>query len=226
MATSFRQIGKNAMPAEHNVDLEVFEAFFKDRRSTGVLVEVGAADPDFLSISASFRKRGWKIIAVEPNPEFCQLHRERGHAIHEFACSNVDVDNVDFFVVSSIGRSYHGVPLSFESFSSLGIQNEFLDHYQTAASDREIFKIQVNSRRLDTILSEHEKETTSIDVLAIDVEGWELSVLEGFSIDVYRPKVVIMENLFERQDQRDYLLTRGYSLWKSLAPNEVFVRGL
>jgi hypothetical protein len=133
------------MPAEHNVDLEVFDAFFQDRGSPGVLVEVGAADPDHLSISASFRKRGWKIIAVEPNPEFCRLHRERGHAVHEFACSHVDADNVEFNIVSSVGQVYHGVPLSFESFSSLGIENEFLDLLKSAASDREIFKIAVKT---------------------------------------------------------------------------------
>jgi FkbM family methyltransferase len=212
------------MPAEHNVDLEVFDAFFKDRGSQGVLVEVGAADPEFLSVSASFRKRGWKIIAVEPNPEFCRLHRERGHAVHEFACSHVDEDDVDFFIVSSVGQVYHGVPLSFESFSSLGMKDEFLDHYKTAADGREIFRVKVKSRRLDTILQTYEPDTKEIDVLSIDVEGWELNVLAGLSIDTYRPKVVIMENLFHRQDQRDYLLSRGYVLWKTLAPNEVFVR--
>jgi hypothetical protein len=73
-------------------------------------------------------------------------------------------------------------------------------------------------------MAEFESDTKEIDILAIDVEGWELNVLAGFSIDRYRPKVVIMENLFNRQDQRDYLLSRGYTLWKTLAPNEVFVR--
>jgi hypothetical protein len=31
-----------------------------------VLVEVGAAHPDYLSMSASYRSRGWRIIAIEP----------------------------------------------------------------------------------------------------------------------------------------------------------------
>jgi|ERR1035441_9223207 hypothetical protein len=103
------------MAAEKDIDRVVREAFFPDGTS-GVLVEVGAARPDYLSISASFRERGWKIIAVEPNPEFCALHRANGHYVLQYACSDEDKDNVDFFVVDSNGADYLGGKVSFESF--------------------------------------------------------------------------------------------------------------
>ena len=57
------------MPAEHDIDIVVKNAFFAEFKP-GVFVEVGAARPDYLSISESFRKQGWKIIAIEPNPKF------------------------------------------------------------------------------------------------------------------------------------------------------------
>jgi FkbM family methyltransferase len=41
-------------------------------------------------------------------------------------------------------------------------------------------KIRVNVHRLDTILAEHAPEPEHIDVVSIDVEGWELEVLRGF----------------------------------------------
>jgi hypothetical protein len=65
-----------AMAAEHDIDILVHRTFFP-YAPTGVLVEVGAGRPDYLSISASYRMLGWKIISVEPNPEFCALHRAR-----------------------------------------------------------------------------------------------------------------------------------------------------
>jgi hypothetical protein len=70
------------MAAEHDVDQVVRDAFFAET-TDGVLVEVGAARPEYLSISASYRALGWKVIAIEPNPEFCAAHRALGHDVLE-----------------------------------------------------------------------------------------------------------------------------------------------
>lgn len=43
------------MTAEKDVDILVHDKFFKDKSEPGVFVEVGAALPDYLSISARFR---------------------------------------------------------------------------------------------------------------------------------------------------------------------------
>ena len=104
------------MTAEKDVDILVHDKFFKDKSEPGVFVEVGAALPDYLSISARFRDLGWKIVAIEPNPEFCQAHRSRGHQIYEYACSDVDADDMDFFVVDFQGADYLGGSVSFEFF--------------------------------------------------------------------------------------------------------------
>ena len=49
------------MAAEHDVDRLVRDAFFA-KAASGVLVKVGAARPDYLSISASYRALDWKVI--------------------------------------------------------------------------------------------------------------------------------------------------------------------
>jgi hypothetical protein len=56
----------------------------------------------------------------------------------------------------------------------------------------------------------------------IDVEGWELEVLAGFSIERYRPAVLIVENLFEDPAYRQALLRRGYELQVRVSPNDVY----
>src|SRR5215510_8669478 len=109
------------MTAEGNVDLIVHDTFFCDHK-TGVLVEVGAARPDYLSIAASYRSRGWRIIAIEPNPNFCAAHRALGYDVLQYACSDEDADDVPFFIVNSHGASYLGKSVSYESYSSLGIK--------------------------------------------------------------------------------------------------------
>jgi hypothetical protein len=49
-------------------------------------------------------------------------------------------------------------------------------------------------------------------------------VLGGLSFNVYKPKVLIIENLFLEQGYVDYFVQKGYALWKRLEPNDVFVR--
>src|ERR1700730_17474061 len=107
-------LGEAAAPgAEGNVDEAVRTRFFPGQRS-GVLVEVGAAHPAYLSLSALYRDLGWRVVAVEPNPEFCELHRTRGHEILQFACGDHDEDDVEFSVVDSHGTEYGGGRVSYE----------------------------------------------------------------------------------------------------------------
>jgi FkbM family methyltransferase len=208
------------MPAEHDVDLLVRDAFFPNEK--GILVEVGAARPDYLSIGASFRNLGWKIISIEPNPEFCAAHRALGYNILEYACSDEDANGVDFYLVNSLGDRYLDGSVSFESFSSLGINEKYAAiHDSTKTSTH---KIRVDVRKLDTLLSQYEPDVKEIDILAVDVEGWELKVMRGFNLQRYKPKVLIIENLFDDPEYVAFLRNRGYQLWRRINPNDVYVR--
>lgn len=205
--------------AEGNVDRLVQQAFFKGDNHNKLFIDVGAARPDYLSISALFRSSGWRVIAVEPNPVFVEMHKQRGHEIYQYACGDHDEDDVDFLMVNSHGVIYENGPVSYESFSSLGIK----DSYATLKSDLDITKIKVNLRRLDTILRQHAPDVGHIDILSIDVEGWELEVLAGLNIGKYRPSVIIVENLFNENKYRNYMSSLNYSLWNQFPPNEVYI---
>ena len=211
------------MAAEHDIDRIVRDAFFNDR-SNGVIVEVGAARPDYLSISASFRELGWSVIAIEPNPEFCAAHRALGHEILEYAVSDIESDDVDFFVVDSLGADYMDGKVSFESFSSLGIQGHYAELHETVKANTNVRTIPVKVRKLDTILATHNPELKQIDILSVDVEGWELNVMRGLT--KYHPKVVILESLFDDPSYLDYMSDRGYVRWRRLDPNDIYVRGM
>ena len=206
--------------AEGDVDKVVRKRFFPDL-ANGVFVEVGAARPDYLSTSALFRSLGWNIIAIEPNPAYAELHHAQGHEILPYACGDHDEDDVEFSVVDSHGTAYEGGAVSFESFSSLAIKPS----YARLKLDLDVTKIKVKLRRLDTILAKHAPDVKQIDVVSVDVEGWEIEVLKGLSFDRYRPKVLIIENLFSEQSYRDFMREKGYTLWRTIKPNEVYARG-
>ncbi|MCX7370010.1 MAG: FkbM family methyltransferase [Alphaproteobacteria bacterium] len=206
---------------EGDVDLVVRKAFFDEQAYRGIIIEVGAAKPDYLSISASFRGLGWRAIAVEPNPVFAELHRALGHEIIECACGESDQESVSFFVVENRGE-YLGGTVSNESFSSLGIRGRFADLMGTVDTSTKEIRVQV--RRLDTLLSELEITQADVDILCIDVEGWELEVLSGLSTEEPGPKILIVENFFGDSEYVNTIVQRGYRLWRRIEPNDVFVR--
>jgi FkbM family methyltransferase len=209
------EVAKNH--AEGDVDLVVRQRFFR-RQNSGVLVEVGAAGPDFLSISAMYRKMGWTVFSIEPNPVFCALHRERGFDVLEYACGDHDEDEVDFSVVTSHGNQWEGGRVSYESLSSLGIK----ESYTEFASGADVRTIKVKLRRLDTILRTHAKDLAQIDLLTVDVEGWELEVLDGLNFQIYRPRVMVIENIFRDKKYRAYMRAKGYKLWRCIWPNDIY----
>jgi FkbM family methyltransferase len=211
--------GPRANRAEQDVDLVVRDHFFPERGYRGLFVDVGAARPDYLSVSALYRGLGWRVLAVEPNPEFAALQRRAGAEVLEYACGTRDEDDVEFTLVNQHGQAYEGGQVSYESFSSLGIKKE----YAELKKDLDTRKIRVKLRRLETILRQHAPEVERIDILSIDVEGWELEVLQGLDLPRRRPRVMVIENLFRSQAYVDALAGAGYRLWRRLYPNDVYV---
>jgi len=212
-------IASNINHAEGNVDHIVNKRFFLDV-SDGIFVDVGAARPDYLSVSALFRSKGWKVLAIEPNPAYEEHYQRLGLEILPFACGDHDEDGVDFVVVNSHGASYEGGNVSYESWSSLSIK----DSYANLKSDYDVTNIKVSLRRLDSIIKTYAPEATEIDLISIDIEGWELDALSGLDFNVYKPRVLIVENLFYAAAYRSFMDKRGYVLWRRLTPNDIYVR--
>ncbi len=84
--------------------------------------------------------------------------------------------------------------------------------------------IHVRTARLDDLLEEAGFPT--LEFLTIDVEGHELAVLEGFSLDRYRPRIVIIEDNSTAGDSRvaRHMAERGYVHFKRTGVNEWYAR--
>ena len=53
----------------------------------------------------------------------------------------------------------------------------------------------INTDTLDNIIQESNMNIKKIDLLSIDVEGYEMNVLKGFNIEKYQPNVIVLEVL-------------------------------
>lgn len=170
-------------------------------KSHGLCIEVGANDGVNDSTTLYFEKIGWDCILVEPNPVLCQMIRAaRSSRLYEFAASSKS-GIVTLFIAEGAERA-HGVSTISSDEASLNKIKSYGFTYK---------KIQVQTRTLDEILSEleHDRE---IDFISIDVEGHELDVLKGFSIERWSPTVLILEDNsnFENADVKNHMKQFGY----------------
>jgi FkbM family methyltransferase len=209
--------------AEFETDRIIREKYFPDSNYKGTLIEVGGATPDYLSMSKHFKLNGWRTIVFEPNPKFVELHKQTDNEIYQCACSNEDADDVRFQVVNWLGnKNYGSESITDHSFSAIRVKDSYLKkHGYSSVNDLAVTEIQVKVRRLDTILPEIKVE--QIDFLSIDVEGWEIEVLEGLDLRKHRPKVVLLENYIHEESYTKYMEKYDYKLDKIIEHNYVYV---
>lgn len=195
--------------SQGKIDEFIRTNFFPDFDYKGIMVEVGAGPTLYASMSKHFRENGWRCICVEPNPKFCEQHKNEGNEIYEYACSYEDGVS-DFIRVST--PTWHKQENDECSISSISpVLNYDTKHAQT---------IQVKTIKLDTLLEN--LNIDKVDYVSVDVEGWELNVLKGFDIKKYSPKIIVVEDLGENVELEKYIESMGYQFFKKIEYNKIY----
>jgi FkbM family methyltransferase len=206
--------------AEFGTDKIIRENYFSDFNYKGLIVEVGGADPEFLSMSKHFKDSGWRSIIVEPNPEFANRHRNLKNEIYEFACSFEDGES-EFTIVQQQVSAYDGI-ITHESFSSLSVNEDFLNFTNFKLTESNSTKIKVKTIKLNTLFEK--LDLKNIDILSIDTEGWELEVMKGFDTKKYNCKIIVVENFLNNPNYEKYFNDIGYSLNKQIEYNQIYIK--
>ncbi|HSB48228.1 MAG TPA: FkbM family methyltransferase [Burkholderiales bacterium] len=178
----------------------------------GFFVEVGANEPASMhSQTWHLERMGWRGILIEPNPALCdELIRERpGSKVYNVACS----------APAKVGVAELKIPFMTDGTIDTGkaALEVDIDHAGFPAYRNEMVKVVT----LDSILEEN--RVTGIDLLSIDVEGTELDVLKGFSLERYRPRLILLEDKLVYLNKHRWLKRRGYRLVKRTLFNNWYV---
>ena len=169
-----------------NLEDVILDRIFRDR-PLGVFVDIGAAHPKMENDCKALYDRGWRGINIEPNPSLhAELLRERPGD----ACLNLAVDEVAgqacYYQVEDTGLSTLD-PVEAERCRTNG----------WTVTERT-----VSTRPLRDILAEAGFDR--IDLLKVDVEGWEERVLLSNDWQRFRPDVILVEaTLPERPVRRE-----------------------
>lgn len=171
--------------------------------SPGVAIEVGAADGEFTSPTLALERIGWHVICVEPNPLYAAKARAHRRHVIEAACSDFNDPSYPF----TICNVEHDCKLhEMQGGSALDVQREDLERLGwTPKGERQI---RVDVRTLDDIL--FREMVPAVDFVSIDTEGTEDSVLAGFDVRRWMPRLIVVENWPGVNKTDHILLPLGY----------------
>ena len=142
----------------------------------GFYIDVGACDPDDLSVTKAFYERGWHGINIEPVREYyelCVKKRPRDK-------------NINVAVTARSGLS------RFMTVKGTGLSTT-VNQFATEAANRgwDVEAQEVLSLSLADICTS--LSIRDVHFLKIDVEGAERAVLEGADFEQVRPWIVLVE---------------------------------
>jgi FkbM family methyltransferase len=156
----------------------ILARLFEGQR-TGFYVDVGAHHPWRFSNTYLFYRRGWRGINIEPNPESLSLferHRKR------------DI-NLNYGVADQGGE------LSYFMFNEPALNSFDPRLSQQRLSEKHwiVGTKTIQVRRLAALLEHFLPFETRIDFMSVDVEGYDLKVLESNDWSQFRPTCVLVE---------------------------------
>jgi FkbM family methyltransferase len=165
----------------------------------GFYIDVGACDPEELSVTKAFYERGWSGVNIEPVREY-----------HELCVKNRPRDkNINVAVTARSGLC------RFMTVKGTGLSTT-IDAFATEASNRgwDVEAQDMLALSLGDICSS--LSIREVHFLKIDVEGAERAVLEGADFEQVRPWIVLVEATEPLSTQRSehlwehILLQAGY----------------
>ncbi|MBN2585364.1 FkbM family methyltransferase [Patescibacteria group bacterium] len=204
-------ISQRKFYGQYGEDLKLLPLFAGEK--DGYFVEVGALEGIRFSNTYYFERLGWRGVCVEPHPDYIDLLKSNrpGSTVIQAAVGKEDKAEVDFYT------NYRG------SLSTLDPQlsSYFKNHYGSGFGGFKTVKVPLLS--LNSILNQYQAPCP-IDIISIDVEGTERDVLDGFDIDKYAPRVVVVEVSIKREAIDEYMAKHNYILACSNPSNAIFCR--
>jgi len=186
-------------------------------REKGFWVDVGAHHPQRFSNTYLFSLKGWTGINIDALPGSMAIFKKmRPNDI-----------NLEIPIFNERKK------LTYFQFNEPALNgfSEELSLERNGIGGAEIIKrVEMEGFPLKDILAEHlPKDQNTIDFLSVDVEGYDLPVLESNNWNTYRPKVVLVELLNRSMEKLKsdpvvlFLEKKNYQLFAKACQTAFFV---
>jgi len=182
-------------------DLLVWKYFVE--KSSGFFLEAGANHPTKGSQTCLFEEHGWKGILVEPIAKNCELLRRFRPGSRIFQCA--------LGAPEQRGRVQMNVATGDNALSGLAVNSGVVVERTE----------EVDLRTLDDVLAE--ADNPKVDLMSIDVEGFELQVFRGLDFLRHQPALVLVEDHLHSLSVHRHLVRNGYRLVKRTGLNNWYI---
>jgi len=206
---SFAQEGEDILLSSYCCDLSIV-----DEGQTGFYVDIGAHHPTRFSNTYLFYLKGWNGINIDAMPGSMSLFnkfRERDINL-EIPVSD-KIEEVNYYSFKE--PAYNTLD---SKIAKLRISN-----------NNEIGNVyKIKTRTLESVLDEYLPVNINITFMSIDVEGFDMRVLQSNNWIKYKPKIILIEDeSFCYTSQNDseifkYLLDENYTLIAKTRRNLLF----
>ena len=186
--------------------------FFFRGKEKGFFVEIGAYDGLTGSNCFFFEKHlGWNGIAIEPSSnQFSKLEKNRNCNCINKALST-KIEQKEFIDVIQGYTQMSGLNNSFYKKTLDKITKDFRTKIERKTIETTTFSKAVNQNYL-------------IDYLSIDVEGGEQDILDSIDFNLYKIKVISIENNNPPDTEyNSYLSNKGFKYIDNVGVDEIYV---
>lgn len=171
---------------------------------SGFFVEVGAHDGLSQTNSLHFEQNGWSGLLIEPIPDLYQKCRANRPAckVANFCCTSLDDPRTEITMI------YAGLMSVVKGHKDLAEEDVWLTRGEEL-QNLQRYLVTVPAAPLAKILIR--EKINKVDLLIIDVEGYEIPLLNGIDYSTLRPRWIVCEDAY-KEDVAELLLTRGYKM--------------
>ena len=155
----------------------------------GFYVDVGAAWPDEHSVTKAFYDKGWSGVNVEPNPNFhikLKQQRERDTNLQVAVGKENGHSNINIIENTGLSTLAHDIASTHQNHG-----------WKTSS-------IPIEIQTLSRIWQTHIGNNQTVHFLKIDVEGFELDVIQGNDWLKNRPWIVLVEATLPSSQEESY----------------------
>jgi len=189
-----------------------------ERQSSGFYIDIGAHHPFRFSNTCLFYKQGWRGINIDAMPGSMKLfHKYRKRDINlEVGISN-NQENLTYYIFNEPALNGFSKELSEKRNG-----NKEGQYYIVKT-------INLKTYKLMDILEKYLPSSINIDFFNIDVEGFDLQVLQSNDWNKFRPRVVLVEidgkcfYSIEQSEESQFLNQCGYMLFAKTVKTAFFI---
>lgn len=183
----------------------------------GFFIECGANNGIAQSNTLYYeRNLEWRGLLVEPNYNLCQQCKiNRPNSIVE----NYALVSKNYLNPTILGNFKCASSLTSMIIDKSDHFDQHLENERNMKNKDEI--VEVNAITLTELLIKHNIQI--IDFFSLDVEGYEIDVLNGLDFSVFRPKLILIETENREEYQyiiRKYMNEKKYNFIERLSGND------